>query len=269
VYVVSSAEVSAVATIEVYNTIENTWSEFPSPLPDKLNSLSIISHKKKLYIIGGYDTRAAGRVPWCYNLIQDSFKPRWIRSSALLHGRSHHAAISFDNRIWIVGGIIQGENTSTATCEVFDPERNESIPGPNMCRSRYRPRLVVLKSRYSSTPHQGDLYVVGGDILGTSFVHGSIEVLDRATGMWRVVTHFPRRRAKSAVCALDDHNVCLFGGIDGAELLHSSDIFDANEQTWSSREYDEAIAGRRNGLVSAAAVRIAPSLDSKTLQDLL
>ena len=268
IFVISSSEVSAVGTVEVFDFIKNRWESLPA-LPSNVKNAASLSHNGILYVIGGYDLNLSKTSSNIFILNEGVFESKqltkvetWMSTDhSLLFGRSHHAAISFDNCIWIAGGIILGQNVSTNSTEIYSPELKLSKNGPSMQRTRYLPHLLTLKS-LDKVGDIWDLYVVGGDIRGTTRELGTIERLDRKTQEWVIVTTFPRRRFKCAVCAIGDHVICLIGGSDGAERLKSCDCYDIRSGQWStffcgSQDYS-SIFGRVNGMESSVAVPITP-----------
>jgi len=259
VFVISSSDLSSLASIETFNCIENTWSTIP-PLPKKISYTSCVSHGGDLYILGGYDTSISSKSSSIIKFNCHDYT--WqILSITLSVGRSHHAAASFRECIWVAGGILHTpEVLSSDTTEFFNPVSGTVVQGPRMNRRRYQPRLLTLQSKqinYNSSFNY-DLYVIGGDMNMTSHDMGTIDRLDMETFSWVFVTTFPTNRLKCAVCALNDHTICLFGGVDGATILHSYDCYDILTGLWTTT-MSSPIAGRANGLKSSVAVQISPS----------
>ncbi|RYH27224.1 hypothetical protein EON65_13760 [archaeon] len=146
----------------------------------------------------------------------------------LLIPRSHCGATYYNNMIWLAGGKVGGELTSSNTVEIFDPHTQQCSEGPQMLRHRLNPHLVVIEST---------LYAVGGDI-EEPFLHGvqSIEKYDAQKEAWVFVSFFldPRKRIHCAVAAYDS-KIFLFGGAYGTSIWHSWDFYDVHKHYWASQ----------------------------------
>lgn len=235
VMTLSGREVGSVGSIEWYNLISGEWKDGPT-LPSPLVAPSATSMAGNLYLIGGCDSVNSERTHNIYMLNQRVFERvlesgndtphAWILCQRrLLVGRSHHASVAHKNVIWIAGGVADGQTGVTNTVETFDPDTQSVVAAPPMARCRLRPHLLVI----------GDtLFAVGGDVNGLTAARGTIEQFDCASHRWRVVTEYPVKRSKSAVCAHQDR-IYVFGGSDGAQNHLTWDYYDVTKQAWASQ----------------------------------
>ena len=252
VFAISSSEYSSIGTVETYNIISNTWQSFCS-LPQPIVSLAAVSHGQNLFVLGGFNRKSFVKSKLVYeldypvsNLNDIDYKnaQSWIESNhSLFIERSHHSAISFNDRIWIVGGIIGSENTSTNSVEIYDSKTQNSSIGPFMIRNRFQPRLVVINN---------DLYVVGGDMIGTKSILGSIEKYDKTNKKFVFVTNFVKKRLKMSCCG-HSNKIYVFGGSDGSDVFNDWEAFNVIDGEWEISN-SNIISGRPKGMKSAIAV---------------
>eukprot|EP01031_Cornospumella_fuschlensis_P032671 gene32671-39498_t len=146
----------------------------------------------------------------------------------LITARSHCGAAYYNEAIWLAGGRVNDELTSTNTVEIFDPHTKQSSEGPQLLRHRLNPHLLVIDNT---------LFAVGGDI-EEPFLHGvqSIEKYDAQKEAWVFVSFFldPRKRIHCAVAA-HGSKIFLFGGAYGTSIWRSWDFYDVKKNYWASQ----------------------------------
>lgn len=230
------------AQVEAYDVFRNTWHAAGS-LPWPLVAPAVVSHRSELYILGGAQsgsrsTAIARLSPLdrCSSLEQAQAQGLWDWtecSAKLLTGRSHCGVASYGGLVWLAGGIVEGQWTTSNTVEVLDPTQalplvqGSSSPAPSMLRHRNSPKLAVIDDC---------LYAIGGDIEDTVHAVGSIEKFDVSKQAWVFVTFFlePRRRAHCAI-EVYDGKIFLFGGVHGDNVWKSWDYYDARRGYWASQ----------------------------------
>jgi Kelch motif len=255
VYAISTYNLLAAGTVERFVLSKNQW-EIVAPLPKKIRSVAAAvvpvkgSKSGQIYVTGGIDLATMAATDEVYVLdasattdVKDEKLPgRWdLLGNRMRSPRYRHAAVVFDNKLWVIGGIVKhdGVDQYTSTTEYMDIATGEWTKGPTMCGKRaidVSPLVV-----------NGVLYVVGGDMKG--YVHqdnacdrqsserGTIERYDPATHAWHIVTSFPHeRRGFSAAALPNDTKIYTFGGRNGDEDLTTFDAFDVVSGKWDSKE---------------------------------
>ena len=100
----------------------------------------------------------------------------WVRVAALERGRSSHAAIAVENKVYVIGGlrtINVGAPEYLASVEQYDPSTNV-LTG--------RGTLTAPRSGHSACLLDGKIYVAGG--FNRNGLLGSTEIYDPASDQW-------------------------------------------------------------------------------------
>lgn len=171
----SEAEVIIDGTY-IYDPAQDNWTQ-GAPAPFKRNGGSAVALGEYIYYFGGYggslDTWSILR----YHPADDT----WEISGKLNQLREHVSAVALDGKIYILGGRWDED---LASVEIYDPETQQTQPGPPMNEPRAGFAAVVI---------DGKIYVAGGEqILGkTPRIVSSVEMFDPSTGRWSVVSQMP------------------------------------------------------------------------------
>lgn len=145
---------------------------------------------------------------------------RWQKLRNLPQGMSRMAVVSYDNQIFIVGGVDStGVRSNTA---VFDPVSQE------WKTLAEKPTAV---SDISAAVLGGKLFVPGGQQADGS-LSASLEVFDPRANRWETKKNLPLPVAN---CGIVSHegNLYLFGGWDGQKELNLVLRYDPNSDVWS------------------------------------
>jgi hypothetical protein len=72
--------------------------------------------------------------------------PGWkVHESRLRAGRSSHAAVTYRGRIWVAGGILEGQYCEgNSSVEIYDPKIGYWLPGPALKMRRFRLLMFVI-----------------------------------------------------------------------------------------------------------------------------
>ena len=184
VYVFCGIHHASYGMVERYNPLSNEWSEV-TPLPGKLAAVVGAVLDGKIYIVGGYDWHLATYSDAVYAMdVDSSGLVIWeLLKCRLRMGRSSHACVAFEGKLWVAGGISdEGDSEGNPTVEILDPLLGYWVPGPSLNMRRFRLRLFVVCDV---------LYAVGGDRdeRGRLIIQ-SIEKLDPSGTSWSHVTFF-------------------------------------------------------------------------------
>jgi Kelch motif len=226
VYVFCGIHHASYGMVERYNPVMDTWEELKS-LPGKLAAVVGSILNDKIYITGGYDWHLAEYSDAVF--VYDEVKNDWqVLDCRLRIGRSSHACIAFKGKLWVAGGIVDGqESEGNATVEVYDPEVGYWVDGPHFTVRRFRLRLFIVC---------GELYAVGGDRDERGrFTPGiqTIEKLDEDQRSWKYVTTFKVER-RGFLSSVVGSRIYIIGGRTGDVPLNNWDCYDVLTGEWLS-----------------------------------
>jgi N-acetylneuraminic acid mutarotase len=206
-----------------------TWQDLPGG--PKLQGLAMVSHKGKIYRIGGMQPRNAPGTPADNHSVKtvsvyDPAKGTWQNLPDMPTGRSSHDAVVADGKLYVFGGWqMNGKDAETdwaTTGLVLDLDSKspkwEAISQPF---SRRALTAAVLN---------GKVYVIGG-MNEEDHVELKVDIYDPATKSWKAGTPIPgpRRNGFSpAACVAGGH---LFVSVADGKVHRLSDPGDAWQQT--------------------------------------
>jgi len=180
-----------------------------------------------ILLCGGRDTEGTIRDDClAYNYTENL----WAEHSNLLAPREEAASAVVDGKMFILGGIIEGEQTGSV--EVWDEDLQQWIDGPEMPEVRARFCAVAV-------PGSDDrfLAVVGGEMDGELL--SSMKTLDLQTNEWRMQAgelRVPRKDQACVATRLDDEEgILVTGGVDADNRpLSSVEFYSIDRQEWLS-----------------------------------
>ena len=116
-----------------------------------------------------------------------------------------------------------------------------------MIRNRIQPLSIVIEK---------ELYIVGGDMVRTANILGSIEKYDKINNKFVFITNFVKKRFKMSCCGFLN-KIYIFGGSDSGISFNTWDVYDTHTNEWISTNKDiTTIPGRPKGIKSAVAVSL-------------
>jgi N-acetylneuraminic acid mutarotase len=227
VYIIGGfdGEGSAVATVEVYDSANDSWSG-AAPLPQPLHHAAAASHDGRLYVAGGY---FADNAPSDKLLVYSPARNEWRELAPMPTARGALTANFVNGTLYTVGGV----NTSfgfpsapAATNEAYDPasdswEQKEPMPTP--------------RQHLASASFDGKLYVIGGRIDSLTSNVNSNEMYDPAQDSWTKLSSMPSKRGGLAAAASStDGGIYVFGGESPTGTFRNSERYNAGDGTWES-----------------------------------
>jgi DNA-binding CsgD family transcriptional regulator len=148
--------------------------------------------------------------------------PVWTAHPALPFAQRASAAISFEGRIFVIGGATDSGVTGSAWR--YDPSTQTWVPlnaKPTPVRDI---GAVVLN---------GKIYIPGGRLTDGSITN-KLEVFDPALGSWSERRSLPAPRSAYALATVDGR-LYLFGGWDGTKVCDDVFAYDPTTDTWEQR----------------------------------
>ena len=225
VYVISGDDHKSAGTVEKFNYLNNKWSVCAN-LPCKNMFVSAAVVNDNSIVVSGGLSQVSGEFSSAMYTLKHGdggVDEQWIDAGKLPKPRYGHASVFYEGKVWIVGGQVEGQQSNTNSCLLYNPSTFEFEDGPSTKVERIWSRVFVINKQ---------LYVVGGDTV-SSKVFPSIEVYDKINKVWKMVSYFPAPRKLYASVA-SGTNIYVFGGKDKNYCnINSFDVYDVVTDTWS------------------------------------
>lgn len=148
--------------------------------------------------------------------------PVWTVHPSLPYAQRASAAVSFEGRIFVIGGIADSGVTGSAWR--YDPSTQTWAPLNAKPTPVQDIGAVVLN---------GKIYIPGGRLADGS-VTDKLEVFDPALGAWSARRSLPAPRSAYAIAAVDGR-LYLFGGWDGSKICDDVFAYDPVSDSWERR----------------------------------
>ncbi|MDQ3019489.1 MAG: hypothetical protein M3R36_02810 [Bacteroidota bacterium] len=245
------------AIVEVFDPLTNSWST-AAPLPEALHHLGFAVANNRLYVLGGY--RGDSFVPniRVYAMYPDS--NIWREKNPMLIARGAHIAVTFQNKIYITGGVLTGF-TVTGRTDVYNPATDSWLTVANMPTPREhlsgslidsliyiaggraggtnfntleaysplsntwysKPNMPTARGGLAAASLNGKLYVFGGEVPG---VFSQNEEYDPATNMWRTMYPMKTPRHGIGAASIGDSIYIIGGGVvQGYSVSNTNEVF--------------------------------------------
>lgn len=243
IYALSTYSLVAAGTVEKYNILLDKWSAIAS-LPTRLRSVASASFQNQsFFALGGIESFRE-EVSNCIYILNDNFQTTKAFSLSkiaeefnisdnmwhdvgisLLRPRYRHAAIEFQNLIWIAGGCYD-DHKVTNEVELYDPFLKTIKKGPPMLIRRDFTNLLIVGT---------DLYAVGGDVDADEVESiRTIERFNNTENRWKFVTTFKSSRRGFSTSAVNE-KIFVFGGINSQfNEDRTWDAYNTDSGSWDS-----------------------------------
>ncbi len=142
-------------SVHVYNVVQNVWSEIAC-LSVGLVYAAATDLQENIYVTGGFTGKKdaitdATNQMWAY----DTKAKSWLAQAPMNHKRFHHALESVQDKLYVIGGRLQGGNTKSV--EMYEPLTNQWV--------------ILQTDAYdnfacSSFVNGNDIFLIGGDCEG-------------------------------------------------------------------------------------------------------
>lgn len=204
------------AAVERYDLDADRWTRV-ADLPVGVNHAAAVSHRGRLYVLGGYEAAGSGAAGTGAVYRYDPAADGWTELEPMPTPRGALAADVVDGRIHAVGGARDGR--ALATVEVYDVARGTWRAGP---------RLTLAREHLAATVAGGRLHVLGGRAAGRgNFARA--EVL--AGGRFRRLPDARKPRGGIAAAAVGE-DVVLLGGEETGGTIEEVERYDASARRW-------------------------------------
>jgi N-acetylneuraminic acid mutarotase len=172
-------QVTGKSNLWSYDPKTDAWTVL-ADMPGSRAAHVMIGFAGKLWAIGGVILGQRDWTPmWVYDVATDSWSTDY---PALPTQREHLTGVELGARFYIIGGRYL---SNLATVEIYDPEMNNWIKGPD------RPTPA---SAMSATVFGGVIHTAGGEDINELRTIGAHEGFDTATLTWSKYADLPTRR---------------------------------------------------------------------------
>jgi DNA-binding CsgD family transcriptional regulator len=221
-----------------------------------------------------------------------AIESQWQEAPNLPDPRTRAAAVAFENKVLVIGGLVEGTPTAgtasldpatgewtplapkpTAVSEILaavvgglvyvpggrlasgEPVAGLEIYSPRLDRWETGPDLPTPVSAYALTAHEGKLYLFGGD--GGNGLSDRAFSFDPDSGLWTELTPLPAALGDAGAAAVGGR-IYVIGGFDGETAADTTFVYSpALEGTASPWETAAAMPEGRYGM---ALVSIADKI---------
>jgi N-acetylneuraminic acid mutarotase len=260
------------------NTNNSNFTSFYTKGPDMptpRSELAAANIGTRIYVVGG--------APGVLDIVEiyDAASATWISSkkdgpssvAPLPVGVDDAAAASYDGKLYVVGGFVEGQ-VSSGDLFIYDPIKNAWSHGADMPTPRggltanfingilyavggtnenataldiveaYNPSndmwttnldpVPTARQELSSAVVDGQLYVIGGRISDPSTNLNSMERFDPRFGNWTILDDMPSKRSGLGAAAIGDM-IYVFGGESSNYVFNNNEKYDTRTGNWVSQ----------------------------------
>ena len=191
--------------VDSYDTVAGRWTSL-APLPNVRHAFATVLCGESIYVVGGWNASKAG---YMYNPTIS----RWSLIPAMHTERRYCAAISHDNKIYVMGGqTIDDVQCILASCECFDPNTQTWTSLEAMDAPRCKAPCVVI-------PDVDDcgsscIAILGGYIGDRIGVCSSVQLYSVKTNKWRTASWSLPKKLYDSRAQWTARGLIVYGGFD-------------------------------------------------------
>jgi serine/threonine protein kinase/N-acetylneuraminic acid mutarotase len=199
-----------------------TWSDLPD-LGTARHGLAVAAVGKTVYAIGGSTGAGDGQATSsaeALKLAPRTPQPaaRWRSLPDAPTPRLMMAWTVLDDKIWLIGGIREGETLPTV--ETYDPRTTQWQP---------QPPLPIPLNHAAAATYRGEVVVIGGAT--DTITQASDKVFALRDGQWVELPGLQHARAAPAAAVVGDKLVVV-GGQNDKQVVPQTEVFDGD--SWTS-----------------------------------
>lgn len=210
--------------VQIYTPATNSWST-GAQLPRAMHHIGIAAANGKLYLLGGYSTNAAGDsayyTPTNFAYEYDPSANSWTAKAPLPVARGAHVALTYQGKIYLLGGIDIINNGSPRN-DIYDPATNTWSTGASLPTVRDHVSGVVLDSL---------LYVISGGSIHQNTK--TVEAYSPVTNLWHTFPDILLERHAPAVGAVKGKIYLAGGETNSVSDTQESEVFNPQNRTWT------------------------------------
>ena len=208
-------------SVAVMDLASKTWTGLPE-MSTPRHGMSVAAVERSVYAIGGATgiddtqvTSAAEAVKLAPRTLQPASEWRTLPDAP--SPRLMMAWTVLDDKIWVAGGMSQGENIQLV--QSYDPATGSWQP---------QPPLPVPLHHATAATYRGEVVVIGGS--SAELAEGSNKVFALRGNSWVELPSLKHPRAAAAAAVVGDKLVVV-GGQNEKQLVPQTEVFDG--QSWT------------------------------------
>lgn len=256
------------------------WRMAASEAPTPRTEVTAAELNGRAYVIGGLtaDSRISDAVD-----VYDLTTEEWSKGPPLPAGRHHTTAVTYDNKIYVMGGYAERHGNVSKTVYIFDGQTWQNgvdLPTPAAAHAavvlsnriyvvggvdaggkdttklysfgrgdqawKTEPSMSVPRDHLAAASLAGKLYAIGGRDRSTMLLDAN-EVYDPATGKWARAENLPTGRSGLSA-AVFAGKAYVIGGESREKTFTEVEVLDGKTGKWSS---GPSLAAGRHGIGSA------------------
>jgi N-acetylneuraminic acid mutarotase len=237
IYIVAGLRASTIprgdnftSAVEVYNTVNNSWSEIAS-LPLAAHHTNVASVDGKVYYLGGLVS--PGNSIFTSEATAKSYRyeqagNKWEEIAPMPNARGSAAMGVFGKTIYLAGGLLPGMRSVDAVSS-YDTVSNKWTDHPDL-------KLPEARDHAGSAVIDGVMYVVGGRVGGN---RGTVYALNLTSPTPNWVTKTPMPVARGGLAAASaGKKIYTFGGegnrASAKGVFADVAVYDTEKDTWET-----------------------------------
>ncbi len=197
----------------VYDANTNRW-RLLTAMPEPRYAGAAVALGDFIFVVGG-----AG--PSGKTMRYNPKKDTWKMLESTHQRREHIAAVVIEEKIMVIGGRYRGVGELKST-EIYNVENNQWQPGPV---------LNIARGGHAAVVHQGNIIVLGGEIIMGKFKKtlAESEQLDKLSGHWRKGWNLPLALHGMPVVS-NNKSLFILGGSERAgAIVNRGQVYRFNE----------------------------------------
>jgi hypothetical protein len=138
----------------VYNTSANAWFALPNMSIER-SDLAMATFRGKVYAFGGYGINFDMTIAGTLNEEYDPSTNAWTVKAPMPTSRGDLEAVTFGNRIFVLGGWNDAINNFVPAVEAYNPITNSWTKFAN---------LLIPKGDFAVAVYREQLFAIGGEV---------------------------------------------------------------------------------------------------------
>lgn len=235
--------------VQIYDTSSDQWLEGePAPQGRYGGTSAVIG--SRVYLLGGWEAGASPVESVATQvLVYDAPADTWSQAPDLPASVAGAAAVAFEGRVFLFGGVDPAGNTSDGVW-ILDPVAGRWESGPTLPQAVYRAAAAAISGR---------IFVAGGRIWNGIETEPGLQILDVAGWEWRESFELPIPVSSPSVVSVNGQLLLLGGSV--------LDTLGRESRTVAVQSYDPSAGWstctshplfRSQSILSAAAGKVAP-----------
>ncbi|MGC1760077.1 MAG: kelch repeat-containing protein, partial [Candidatus Cybelea sp.] len=167
----------------------NSWTPI-APLPRPLGSVSVAVLGNAIQLVGGRDANSVQT-----HLAYDPATNHYSERAPLPIGRDHMGLVTYEGRLYAIGGRINTPAHNTAYLDIYDPRSNAWTSGPSMPTARSGMAVAAFQNR---------IFAIGGEQSGMTAAFKTNEAYDPASKSWSEFAALPEGRHGTGAAVVGD-----------------------------------------------------------------